>query len=149
MIDLERRRPTRLPDFIHALLIPNHERALDDDFPKLTLPETFAHSCDFRVRYSDLDLNGHVNNIRYVEWAAETFPRDMRERSRLTGLEVHYRGETSCPDTVTAYAGTTDAGTADAGPSGQTPAGTTYAHRLTRGSDGREVARLRTRWVDG
>ena len=49
---------------------------------------------EFTVRQSDIDHNGHVNNIRYVEWALESLPAERTAGMRLDRLLVHYRKET-------------------------------------------------------
>lgn len=47
----------------------------------------------FSVRYSDIDTNMHVNNIKYVEWAMEPVPVDMVINYELRGLRVVYKKE--------------------------------------------------------
>ena len=29
------------------------------------------------ARRSDVDMNGHINNVTYIAWALETVPRDV------------------------------------------------------------------------
>lgn len=43
--------------------------------------------------FRDLDVNGHVNNIRYPEWFFESVPEETLFSSRLARLEVEYRSE--------------------------------------------------------
>ena len=47
-----------------------------------------ASSCLLRVRRDDLDINGHVNNTRYLSWLMETLPpTPMLSREGETGAE--------------------------------------------------------------
>jgi hypothetical protein len=47
-----------------------------------------ATSCLLRVRRDDLDINGHVNNTRYLSWLMETLPpTPMLSREGETGVE--------------------------------------------------------------
>jgi acyl-ACP thioesterase len=46
------------------------------------------------VAYSDLDINLHVNNARYVDWLCDRFPYEWHERYRLERLTVHFASET-------------------------------------------------------
>ena len=41
-------------------------------------------------RYSDLDINGHMNNTRYAEWICDLFPAGQYERETLTELQINY-----------------------------------------------------------
>ncbi|GIV60613.1 MAG: acyl-ACP thioesterase [Rhodothermaceae bacterium] len=137
MIDVQRRRPVRLPGFLRAYLFPRPDRAVEDDFTRLRPPpDGYERARRFHVRYSDLDLNRHVNNVRYVEWAVETLPPAFLETHRLAGLEIHFRAETGYDAAVIAEA----ASDAAAG------TGTGFWHRLRREDDDRDVAVARTRW---
>ena len=35
------------------------------------------------ARRSDMDMNGHINNVTYVAWTLETVPRSVYERNHL------------------------------------------------------------------
>ena len=43
--------------------------------------------------YSDLDLNGHVNNARYVTWLCDLLGVDCLKKHRIQSLLVNYRAE--------------------------------------------------------
>ncbi len=44
----------------------------------------------FDARALDIDTNGHVNNVRYLEWALEALPRDFRDGHRLVSVEGRF-----------------------------------------------------------
>lgn len=43
---------------------------------------------------SDLDINRHVNNARYVDWLWDQFSYEWHEKNRLERVIVHFTGET-------------------------------------------------------
>lgn len=133
IIDIDRRRPVRIPDYVSEIRLPDRERVLPEteELPSMEDPDLEA---TFRVRHSDLDLNAHVNNVHYAEWALETLPDNILDAYRATSLEIQYRAETSRGHTVIAQAQEV---------SSDSP---TFKHRLLRAEDQREAARLRTRW---
>lgn len=45
------------------------------------------------VNYGDLDMNGHVNNIRYIEWVLNSLPLEFHRAHDLQSLEVNYLAE--------------------------------------------------------
>lgn len=45
------------------------------------------------VNYGDLDMNGHVNNIRYIEWVMNNMPLEFHQGHSLKSLEVNYLAE--------------------------------------------------------
>lgn len=137
VIDRERRRPVRLPGFIPEIPLPDRPRPLDAPFPRLPLPASEPVSDRrFEARYGDLDLNQHVNNVCYVGWALEAVPEATLVGHRPASVEVHFRAETTLGMQILAE---TLPLPDEAGPA--------FAHRLSRPSDGREVAVVRSRWT--
>lgn len=56
---------------------------------------------EHQVRYSDIDLNGHVNSIKYIEHILDLFPMEMfRERS-VRRFEMAYVAESYYGDWLT------------------------------------------------
>ena len=45
------------------------------------------------VRYSDLDVNGHMNNCRYLDWAADLLPSDFHREHTLKEMTICYLAE--------------------------------------------------------
>lgn len=55
------------------------------------------------ARYSDIDINQHVNSIRYIEHILDLFSlQELRERS-IAGLEIAYHGEARYGDRLALY----------------------------------------------
>jgi acyl-ACP thioesterase len=45
------------------------------------------------VRYTDLDVNGHMNNCRYLDWVADALPGTFHEAHRVSEFTVNYLSE--------------------------------------------------------
>jgi len=43
--------------------------------------------------YYDIDLNGHVNTTRYVDWMMDTFPVDFHRNNYLSKLSLNMMKE--------------------------------------------------------
>ncbi len=136
VIDAARKRPVRVPPIISEIRLPERPRALDASFGKLTVPDADGHARRFRVRYSDLDVNQHVNNVRYAEWAVESVPDGVLTGCLLREIEMHFLAETTLGDAVLAHAYPDDGAAAP-----------TFTHRLVREADERDVALARTWWT--
>ena len=98
IIDLATRKIAPVPAEVLALV--------DDGQTSVLGPEPFTArlkypgGCDgeplrFRAQHSHIDLNGHVNNVHYIEWLLE--PAGGR---RAASLEVVFRSETLAGDEV-------------------------------------------------
>ena len=45
------------------------------------------------VRFTDLDLNGHMNNCRYLDWAADLLPSDFHKDHTVKDFTLGYLSE--------------------------------------------------------
>ncbi|HLF33678.1 MAG TPA: acyl-ACP thioesterase domain-containing protein [Cyclobacteriaceae bacterium] len=94
MLDIILRKPVKIPDKVLEL-IPKTPGRLREDLPldKLQVAVPGIAGSDFEVKYSDLDMNNHVNNITYIRWVSDNFTRDFRQNNRLVSLEINYLNE--------------------------------------------------------
>ncbi|MDD5861988.1 MAG: thioesterase [Prevotella sp.] len=53
--------------------------------------------------YHDVDVNGHINSVKYIEHILDLFPRDIWETKRLERLEIAYVAETYWGDSLHFY----------------------------------------------
>lgn len=92
-LDTARRRPRRITEALYSRYGVAGE---SEDVPSPRSPrpvEQIHEEREFSVRMGDIDTNGHVNNIRYVEWALEALPREMALETELRRLLVQYKKE--------------------------------------------------------
>ncbi|BDA48332.1 Palmitoyl-acyl carrier protein thioesterase, chloroplastic [Coccomyxa sp. Obi] len=52
------------------------------------------------ARRSDMDMNGHINNVTYLGWALETVPADVYLNYSLHEVEIDYKSECMAGQTV-------------------------------------------------
>ena len=103
IIDLATRKIVPVPDFVNSLSNDEREPALGEDpFTRMrwSCRETAGESI-FRARRGDIDLNGHVNNVHYVEWLVETLPAAS---GPIRDFEIAFKSETMAGDEVHADA---------------------------------------------
>lgn len=55
------------------------------------------------VRFTDLDLNGHMNNCRYLDWAADLLPSDVHREKNLKEFTLGYLSEAREGDVLQLY----------------------------------------------
>ncbi|MFH1852671.1 MAG: acyl-ACP thioesterase domain-containing protein [Candidatus Neomarinimicrobiota bacterium] len=131
VIDLTtRRRSTRELDF--KISNPVTERVFSDKTPPLLALTATDWSNRLRVRYGDLDVNNHVNNVKYIEWILEGFERQFHQSNDLGEITVNYLAEALYQDEIRLDHQSTAAGR--------------YRHRLSNAVGGRELCRAETAW---
>jgi acyl-ACP thioesterase len=137
VIDIAKRKPVPLPDFILSIHGPNPGRAVDDPFAVLPpLPEAAERSLVLEIRRADLDLNRHLNFVKTIELGLEAVPPDVVVGRELRDLEVAFRAEGWLGDRVVSRSAALDAGEPRK-----------LGHALFRESDGRELARMTSTWA--
>ena len=100
LIDFEKRRPMRISSTQSEIYGLNGELAevpTLDDLPKIQKED---YKKDYPVRYSDIDSNGHVNNVKYMEMAMDTLPRFILNEYKLFNIKVLFKKETTDGDTL-------------------------------------------------
>jgi medium-chain acyl-[acyl-carrier-protein] hydrolase len=134
VIDTVKWRLARIEPFLDRFVLRPDDRALPGRLAKLPRLAEAEHERTFSVRYRDLDLNQHVNNVSYLEWILESLPFDLKENASLAELEVNYLSEAFPGDRVLARWQ----------PQGEN--GLSFQHSIVQESGGQELIRARTVW---
>jgi medium-chain acyl-[acyl-carrier-protein] hydrolase len=101
-VDMARRRPARIREEIFRTYGITEESEILPAPPAPREPSREDVTRAFHVRKSDIDVNRHVNNIRYVDWAFDALPEEIALGASLRRLFVHYRKEVHYGEEVTA-----------------------------------------------
>jgi medium-chain acyl-[acyl-carrier-protein] hydrolase len=135
VIDTRKRRPIR-PTVFADRLKPAEGKSITDYVLK-KLPEQNHDYVEksFMVRYSDLDINQHVNNVSYIDWLLESIPSFGDKSRHLSVLEINFLGEAFQGDHVLARCFSSNQDQK------------VFSHGIIRESDEQELIRARTVWV--
>ena len=104
MISMEDRKP--------ADLIALHGGGISDyiatkecpiDKPERVKITEFQPAGEYIARYSDIDVNGHVNSIKYIEHILNLFPMDLYREKRVKRFEIAYVAESYYGDKLTFF----------------------------------------------
>jgi acyl-ACP thioesterase len=58
---------------------------------------------NFSAKYSDIDINGHVNSVRYIEHILDLLPLEKHREERLKRFEIAYITESYFGDQLDIY----------------------------------------------
>jgi acyl-ACP thioesterase len=58
---------------------------------------------EYLTKYSDIDINGHVNSIKYIEHILDLFPMETFKRKSVHRFEMAYVAESYYGDTLSFY----------------------------------------------
>lgn len=68
---------------------------------RLREPKEYQSETKITVRRSDIDVNGHVNNICYIDYAFEALPQEIFDTLECSGIRASYRKETKANEILT------------------------------------------------
>mgnify|MGYP001814093031 FL=1 len=134
VLDVQKRRPVRIESFVERLKPLEGDHILPDTLDKLPGLESRTYEKKFVVRYRDLDINQHVNNMSFVEWLVESIPVGVLNTSVLAELEINFLAEAFYEDHILSACHPLDS------------QNTSFHHSLIRQQDSQELARARTVW---
>ena len=105
MIGMKSRKPIELMSLYDGMIVdycyPEHPCPIEKPSRiKVTATEPVAH---FTAHYSDIDINGHVNSIRYIEHVMDLYGLDYLREHRVKRFEIAYVTESYCGETLDIY----------------------------------------------
>ena len=105
MIDLATRHPANLLT-LHDGDILRYVLTADEKPCPIAKHGSFRFSGEGTERtiptyYSDVDINGHINSIKYIEHVLDLFPREMFEAKRVRRFDIAYKTEAYMGDALT------------------------------------------------
>ncbi len=90
MIDTETRRPVNLMEYGIEQYLCKKECPVERG-GKIVLPEDATISETFTVKYSDVDINQHLNSAKYVEHIFDAFSlEDIKRHNIIKRFEIEY-----------------------------------------------------------
>ena len=98
ILDTAESRPQRMNMF-DGMFLPQERAALDRKPPKIgpvAIPDTLPEAKE--VVHSDIDMNHHVNNAHYIQWAFDAVEEDFRQTHRLTDITVNFISQAKLGD---------------------------------------------------
>jgi acyl-ACP thioesterase len=99
IIDMEKRRPLRPQSIMDNM---PHNEGQDALSAAVGLEErkSLRKTAERRALYTDVDYNGHVNNVSYIRWIEDTIDPALLEQAARMRLDINYLNEI-LPDETT------------------------------------------------
>jgi acyl-ACP thioesterase len=92
LIDLTTRRPISLTGLYDDALTEDGLHAIEEPAERIhEIEETEFKTID--SSYTDLDVNDHVNNVRYLDWAQSLMPASFWKERKVDSVLVNYFNE--------------------------------------------------------
>jgi acyl-ACP thioesterase len=100
LLDSKSFRPKIFPQLFPEIKMYDSKDALTDLPQKIFFPKHLEKKYNLEVRYSDIDLNQHTNNAKYIELMLDCFDEDFHKTSTIKTLTVSFNSETKFGDKI-------------------------------------------------
>ncbi len=106
MIDTATRQPSDLlalkdGDILRYVLTPDEKQCPIAKHRPVRLSAAVQPVRTIDTYYSDVDINGHINSVKYIEHILDLFPQSQFERHAIRRFEIAYKAEAYMGDTLT------------------------------------------------
>lgn len=83
----------------------NTESAIEDPAPKVAMPRGVEPEPvgEHVVLYSDIDVNHHANNAKYIQWAMDALPLDLTTEKSVKDVTINFNKEARPGESVALY----------------------------------------------
>lgn len=110
LVDLQTRKILKVEDLDMSNYYMGEYRELFDGKFKIPKDAALEEVDRRKVRYSDLDYNGHMNNTYSLDMLCDTIPEIVAGTHRVKNLRIHYNREAPLGDVLTVFQGKEDDG---------------------------------------
>lgn len=102
MINMDTRKPADLLTLHGGSIIDyiENEKECPIEKPGRIKVATLMPERKIDIYYNDIDINGHVNSIKYIEHILDLFPKDWYADRRIVRFEMAYVAESYFGDTL-------------------------------------------------
>lgn len=80
-----------------------NESAINELPQKISQQDSREFVLNKKMRYTDLDLNQHVNNIKYIELIMDSFSKGQYEKFQLKSISINFASESKYDDDIEIY----------------------------------------------
>lgn len=94
-IDLKTRKPSNLLELygLSDYINPDMEAQIEGLTKIPVLKDNYELATEFVVKYSDVDINKHLNSMKYIEHFVDVFDIDMFREKEIRRIEINYVSE--------------------------------------------------------
>lgn len=104
-VDTETKRIKKItPEVSEAYGGPVDKNVFETPFSdKIEIPNNLKLNFNYTIQRRDIDTNGHVNNLHYIDFALETLDEEIYAQNEFNNLEIEYKKEIKYKEKINCY----------------------------------------------
>lgn len=105
LLDAKTMRLTKISEEMINKYEPELTRVFEGETEvnKIDIPQEFSNMISYSVKRKDIDINKHVHNTYYLDFAYEALPEDVYENRNLNNFEILYKKEIKLGESIKCF----------------------------------------------
>jgi medium-chain acyl-[acyl-carrier-protein] hydrolase len=133
LVNAFEKRPQLVESLSRNIDLLKDKLALNEELQKIEALENPDSTHLYKVKYSDIDIVNHVNNIQYYNIILDTLPNGFRKENHIQSFEINYIAEALLDEDLQVL-------------NRQLNNNHLYQHEIKRLSDDKVVCRAMSKW---
>lgn len=101
LINIETKELEPITEEIVKPYLPEEKSVFEDRIiPKLKETKEYDSKIEYRVQRRDIDINEHVHNLYYLDFAYEVLPEDVYRQAECDNIEIMYKKQVKLSDEI-------------------------------------------------
>lgn len=102
IINFETKRPVRPHNIIGSSYSEN-EKLFKNSLQKINTLSCGKLQESVKVHYSDIDINQHVNNVKYLKWIIDSCPIEFLHKKEIDEIDINFLHEVKFDEILTIF----------------------------------------------
>ena len=103
ILDRDSYRPQKLEQLMASFPWEGGESELEGSLKKVAESRNGQDRTHHRVRFSELDVNNHVNAANYLKWVMDSYPREILENRQLESAQISFLAEATVDEQIAVH----------------------------------------------
>lgn len=104
LIDINKKSIARITDEVIGKYEPENKSVFNElEVPRLQEPNMFDCKIPVQIRKTDIDINKHVHNLHYLNYAYNILPDNFVFGNELNNIEILYKKQIKFGDNVNTF----------------------------------------------
>ncbi|RUT72985.1 acyl-[acyl-carrier-protein] thioesterase [Ancylomarina longa] len=108
IIQMDNKRPVRPNHFADKMTVYNETLVFSNPLQKLKIENNFEFNEKIKIHYSDIDINQHVNNVKYIKWVMDACPIKKLNKDQISELQINFLHESKLTDELIIFGNKTE-----------------------------------------
>ena len=101
LVNIETGRIAKIEEELIGKYNPEYKSVFDiEELGKIKVPEEFSNEIQYKVNRKDIDINGHMHNLYYLDLAYEALPEEIYNKRPFDNVRIQYKNEIKYGDIV-------------------------------------------------